>query len=71
MVHNEKQRFQLAVHTVDSGKDRRCVTKIYAILCTSGHSIDVDTKLLSTPLLANKTDEIPAITRATMTINLA
>eukprot|EP00972_Heterocapsa_arctica_P033812 4976610-Heterocapsa_arctica.AAC.1 len=37
MVHNEKQRFQPAVHTVDSGKDRRCVTDIYAIRCTSGN----------------------------------
>eukprot|EP00972_Heterocapsa_arctica_P031530 4644357-Heterocapsa_arctica.AAC.1 len=71
MVHNEKQRFQHAVHTVDSGEDRRCVTKIYAIRCTSGHSIHVDTKLLSTPLLANKADEISVITHATKTINLA
>eukprot|EP00972_Heterocapsa_arctica_P087118 12843745-Heterocapsa_arctica.AAC.1 len=37
VMNNDKQRFQLAVHTVDFGGDRREVTEIYAIRCTSGH----------------------------------
>ena len=41
VMENDKQRFQLAVHTVDglNANDRRVVTRIYAIRCTSGHSI--------------------------------
>eukprot|EP00972_Heterocapsa_arctica_P056883 8395245-Heterocapsa_arctica.AAC.1 len=31
VIHNNKQRFQLAVRTVDYGGERRCVTEIYAI----------------------------------------
>eukprot|EP00972_Heterocapsa_arctica_P054046 7964319-Heterocapsa_arctica.AAC.1 len=66
MYHNEKQRFQLAVVTADEGPGnaRRSVTQIYAIRCTSGHSINVDPAVLSTPLLAEKANEIPAITHA-------
>eukprot|EP00972_Heterocapsa_arctica_P054142 7979306-Heterocapsa_arctica.AAC.1 len=46
---NDKQRFQLAVHTVDGRgpNDRRLVTKIYAIRCTSGHSFAVLPEFLS------------------------
>eukprot|EP00972_Heterocapsa_arctica_P025696 3780570-Heterocapsa_arctica.AAC.1 len=49
VMKNDKQRFQLAVHTVNGSgpTDRRLVTKIYAIRCTSGHSIIVDPGLLS------------------------
>eukprot|EP00972_Heterocapsa_arctica_P012831 1886571-Heterocapsa_arctica.AAC.1 len=67
MYHNEKQRFQLAVVTADEGPGnaRRSVTQIYAIRCTSGHSINVDPAVLSTPLLAEKANMIPAITHAT------
>eukprot|EP00972_Heterocapsa_arctica_P009770 1437898-Heterocapsa_arctica.AAC.1 len=67
MYFNEKQRFQLACVTADdgSGNRRRSVTQIYAIRCTSGHSIPVDQAALSTPLLAEHENAIPAITHAT------
>eukprot|EP00972_Heterocapsa_arctica_P014161 2085966-Heterocapsa_arctica.AAC.1 len=70
---NGKHRFQLAVHTVDNGVNatRRLVTSIYAMRCTSGHSVAVDTELLSTPLMAAQADKVAAITHTTMSINLA
>eukprot|EP00972_Heterocapsa_arctica_P113569 16437776-Heterocapsa_arctica.AAC.1 len=70
---NDKQRFQLAAHTVDNrGTDtRRLVTKIYAIRCTSGHSIAVDPKLLSTPLTADKAEHVAATTHSTQSFHLA
>eukprot|EP00972_Heterocapsa_arctica_P091404 13486065-Heterocapsa_arctica.AAC.1 len=73
MYFNEKQRFQLACVIADdgSGNYRRSVTQIYAIRCTSGHSIPVDQAVLSTPLLVEQANEIPAITHATKTYNLA
>eukprot|EP00972_Heterocapsa_arctica_P086898 12810175-Heterocapsa_arctica.AAC.1 len=70
---NGKQRFQLPVHTVDArGADtRRLVTSIYAIRCTSGHSVAVDTTLLSTPLMVDKAEHVAAITHSTMSSHLA
>eukprot|EP00972_Heterocapsa_arctica_P090795 13396509-Heterocapsa_arctica.AAC.1 len=66
MKFNDKQRFQLAVHTIDGRTGdpgaRRQVTSIYAVRCISGHSIPVDTALLSTPLLADKAKHVAAIT---------
>eukprot|EP00972_Heterocapsa_arctica_P057948 8549187-Heterocapsa_arctica.AAC.1 len=53
------------------GNDRRDVSHVYAIRCTSGHSIPVDTTLLSTPLLASMTHMISAIAHVTKTIHLA
>eukprot|EP00972_Heterocapsa_arctica_P013676 2018894-Heterocapsa_arctica.AAC.1 len=70
---SDKQRFQLAVHTVDgrSPGDRRLVTKVYAIRCTSGHSFAVMSELLSTPLSADKAEFVSAITHSTKSTNLA
>eukprot|EP00972_Heterocapsa_arctica_P076431 11274356-Heterocapsa_arctica.AAC.1 len=70
---NDKQRFQIAVHTVDGDglNARRLVTKVYAIRCTSGHSITVMPELLSTPLSVNKTKFISAIAHTTRSTNLA
>eukprot|EP00972_Heterocapsa_arctica_P108050 15913657-Heterocapsa_arctica.AAC.1 len=39
--------------------------------CTSGHSIDVDTTLLTTPLLAFHVDAISCITHVTKSLHLA
>eukprot|EP00972_Heterocapsa_arctica_P032339 4767514-Heterocapsa_arctica.AAC.1 len=53
------------------GGERRDVSHVYAIRCTSSHSIPVDTTLLFTPLLASMTQTISPITHVTMTIHLA
>eukprot|EP00972_Heterocapsa_arctica_P017657 2610439-Heterocapsa_arctica.AAC.1 len=72
VMKNDKQRFQVAVHTVDgrSHKARRIVTKIYAIRCTGGHTIAVDPELISAPLSAAKGEFVSAIVHATMQRNL-
>eukprot|EP00972_Heterocapsa_arctica_P074083 10936200-Heterocapsa_arctica.AAC.1 len=73
VMKNDKQRFQLAVHTVDghSHKARRLVTKIYAIRCTGGHTIAVDPELLSAPFSAAKGKFVSAVVHATMQCHLA
>eukprot|EP00972_Heterocapsa_arctica_P062758 9256879-Heterocapsa_arctica.AAC.1 len=71
-MESDKQRFQLAVHTVDgpTPADRRTVTRIYAIRCTSGHSILVMRELLNTPLTVSMKEDISAITHCTKSANI-
>eukprot|EP00972_Heterocapsa_arctica_P103601 15268318-Heterocapsa_arctica.AAC.1 len=71
-MENDKQRFQLAVHTVDglNANDRRIVTRIYAIRCTSGHSIVTMKEYLNTPLTVSMKDNISAITHCTKSANI-
>eukprot|EP00972_Heterocapsa_arctica_P081480 12010883-Heterocapsa_arctica.AAC.1 len=61
-LENDKQRFQLAVLSIPGGStlDREVVA-VEAMRATSGHSLEVDPKLLSTPLLASMLGSISII----------